>query len=120
MSAAQIQLLLHTLFLRESLSSDLNQLPFDGVGFGVASLRWLDPCDNFELFCDGMRFGMGLAFGVESRRRVAISTARGGDDVSNVSALFCFDDISDLFDGGELDFFRVNSSFTCCYVCGKN
>lgn len=106
-----------TLFLRESLSNDLNQPDdFDGGGvcFDDASLRWLDTCDNFELFCDGIRFGMGLAFGVESRRRVAISIARVGDAVSNVSTEFSFDKCSVLFDGGEVDFLRVNNSFTCC------
>lgn len=107
---------LNTLFLRESLSNDLNQPVFCGAGFEDASLRWLDTCDNFELFCDGIRFGMGLAFGVESRRRVAISIARAGDDVSNVSTEFSFGETSDLFDGGEVDFLRVNNSFTCCYV----
>lgn len=106
-----------TLFLRESLSNDLNQLVFGGVGFDDASLRWLDTCDNFELFCDGIRFGIGLAFGVESRRRVAISIARAGDDVSNVSTEFSLGKTSDLFDGGEVDFLRVNNSFTCCCYC---
>lgn len=108
-----------TLFLRESLSNDLNQPVFCGVGFeDDASLRWLDTCDSFELFWDGIRLGIGLAFGVERRRRVAISIARVGDDVSNVSTEF-FGEISDLFDGGELDFLRVNNSFTCCYMFQK-
>lgn len=102
-----------TLFLRESLSNDLNQLVF-GADFEDASLRWLDTCDNFELFCDGMRFGIGLAFGVDSRRRVAISMARVGDGEPKVSAAFPFRDISDLLDGGEADFLRVKSSLTCC------
>lgn len=113
---AELEFIAYTLFLRDSLSNDLNQpLLVDGVGFGDASLRWLDICDNFELFCDGIRFGMGLAFGVDRRRRVAMSMGRGGDDVSNVSTAFGFREISDLFDGGEVDFFRVNNSFTCCY-----
>lgn len=59
---------------------------------------------------------MGLAFGVESRRRVAISIARVGDAVSNVSTEFSFDKFSVLFDGGDEDFLRVNNSFTCCWL----
>lgn len=62
-----------------------------------------------------MRFGIGLAFGVESRRLVAMSIARVGDAVSNVSTEFSFDGtVCDLFDGGDEDFLRVNNSFTCC------
>lgn len=102
-----------TLFLRESRSSDLNQLVF-GVGFDDTSLlRWLDTCDILELFCDGMRLGIGLAFGVDRRRLVAISMACVAGDGSNVSTSYSFDDISDLLEGGDDDFFRTNNSFIC-------
>lgn len=99
--------------MRESLSSDLNQLVF-GVGFVDTSLlRWLDTCDTLELFCDGIRLGIGLAFGVDKRRRDAISVAYICCGGTNISTEFSFVEKSDLLDGGEVDFFFENRSFTC-------
>lgn len=114
------------MFFRERRSSDLNQLVF-GVGFVETSLlRWLETCDILELFCDGMRLGTGLAFGVERRRLDAISMAYdvgggGGECGSNVSTEFSLNDASDLFDDGDGDFFfelMENSSFI--WNCTRN
>lgn len=92
----------------------MNQLVF-GAGFVDTSLlRWLDTCEIFELFCDGMRSGTGLAFGVERRRLDAISMACVGGGGSNTSTSFSLNDASDLFDEGDGDFFFElieNSSF---------
>lgn len=94
----------------------MNQLVF-GADLAEASLlRWLDTCEIFELFCDGMRFGIGLALGVERRRLVAISIACGGGIGSKISTSMCLCEISDLLDVGDGDFFFElieNSSFIC-------
>lgn len=57
---------------------------------------------------------MGLAFGVDNRRREAISVACIWAGGSIDSTEFSFAEKSDWFDGGEVDFFRENNSFTCC------
>lgn len=62
-----------------------------------------------------MRLGTGLAFGVDRRRRDAISGACV-ESGSNVSTEFSFVENSDLLDGGEADFFLENNSFTCYLV----
>lgn len=54
-------------FLRDKRSSDLNQPSFCGVSVSN------DVLELFELFCDGVRFGIGLAFGVDKRLLVAMS-----------------------------------------------
>lgn len=59
------------LFFLDKRSSDLNQpslLPVDSELFDCANVLIL-----FVLFCDEVRFGIGLAFGVDSLRRLAIS-----------------------------------------------
>lgn len=71
-------------FFRDNRSNDLNQLVFGAGGAETSLLRWLDTCDILELFCDGIRFGTGLAFGVDNLRLVAISM------VSVVSAIGYF------------------------------
>lgn len=56
-------------FLRDKRSSDLNQPSLVGASDVVCN----EVLELFVLFWDGVRFGSGLALGVDKRRRVAIS-----------------------------------------------
>lgn len=57
-------------------SSDLNQpnlFADDDVDDGVSPMVLVCSDELLVLFCDGVRFGSGLAFGVDKRRRVEMS-----------------------------------------------
>lgn len=92
-------------FFRDNRSNDLNQLVFGAGGADISLLRWLDTCDIFELFCDGIRFGTGLAFGVDNLRLVAMSM------VSVDSGIECFTTVR----SGECFFFEPIEN-----ICKRN
>lgn len=85
-------MLLWWVFFRDRRSSDLNHPSFCGVSVANCEVLKL-----FVLFCDGLRFGSGLALGVDNRRRVVISCSFGKHERYDIEIIFL-----------KINFFIVN------------